>query len=293
MSTLVAAAEPTVLAHALGFVEGPIWTADGRLLVASMNRGRIYAINPAKGGLAVELAETGGGPNCLAQAPDGSVWITQTAGAVMTSMSELPVRIGLQRLEPTTGAVDQVPLAGVDSPSDCVVDQAGVVWFTDPPVHDVKAAPPTGAVRTYDPETGRVTTVAEGLAFPNGLDFSADEQYLFVAETSRRRVLRFARQNGRLQLTGWVANLPSGYPDGIAVDSVGGVWVAGSLGANLCYFDPDGVLQGEIRFAPGSLVTSVCFFGERLDRLAIANAMGGQVASIRPSIPGIPRRSSR
>lgn len=272
------------LASGLGFVEGPVWTTDGRLLVASLNRGHVYDVDLITGG-ATLLAEPGGGPNCLAQNRfGGPLWITQTAGAIMPSRSDRPTRVGLQRLDPDTGVIEDFPLDGVDSPSDCVVDSAGLVWFTDPPVHDVAAAPPTGALRFFDPSTGTVTTAAEGIAFPNGLAFSANEQHLFVSETSTRQILRFSRSGTALHRDDWTATLPAGHPDGLTVDAEGGLWVAGSDGANLCYIHPDGSVGPQVRFSAGSLVTSVAFVGNHHDVLAITNAKGGRVHTFRPEV---------
>ena len=79
----------------------------------------------------------------------------------------------------------------LNSPNDVVVKSDGAIWFTDPPygiLSDYEggiAESETGAANVYrvDSQSGAITIVAGDFEKPNGLAFSPDEKYLYVADT--------------------------------------------------------------------------------------------------------------
>src|SRR5581483_7240379 len=77
-------------------------------------------------------------------------------------------------------------------PNDLAFDPHGNLYFSDPAGSDEKN--PIGCVYRVEQGTRKVTRVAEGMAFPNGVAFSADAKTLYVAESNRFRILRFAVQ---------------------------------------------------------------------------------------------------
>ena len=108
----------------------------------------------------------------------------------------------------------------------------GTVWFSDSSlqygVHEWKddfvQHTRTGRLVRRDVD-GTVTVVIDDLAFANGVALSSDEQFVAVAETGARTVVRWwiagARKGERDFL---VRDLP-GYPDNIARGSDGLIWV--------------------------------------------------------------------
>jgi len=87
-------------------------------------------------------------------------------------------------------------------------------------------APGPGFVALVDPD-GRVTRVADGLAFPNGMAITADGGTLLVAESYGHRLTAFAiAPDGTLGPPSTWADLGEGTPDGICVDAEGAVWFA-------------------------------------------------------------------
>ena len=120
---------------------GDIWYAE----LAGNNIGRftpatchftIYAV-PNKGG-------NGAGPNGLALAPDGRIWVT------LESADRVAV------LDPTTGALKMYDLPNPNPghiilPYGIAVDKAGAVWFTELA---------SNAIVRLDPATGKMTTYA-------------------------------------------------------------------------------------------------------------------------------------
>lgn len=78
-------------------------------------------------------------------------------------------------------------------------------------------------------ENGQSRIVAGGICFANGLTLDATEKYLYVAETMKRRILRYqvARDGSLSGMEVYGPNILGtlGYPDGIAFDEAGNLWI--------------------------------------------------------------------
>ena len=72
-----------------------------------------------------------------------------------------------------------------------------------------------------------------------------------------------------------------GFPDGVAVDAAGCIWVAFWLGSRVCRYSPDGELLGVVE-VPTPLVTSCAFGGPALEDLYITTA----ARDLDPAAPG-------
>ncbi|MFN8224769.1 MAG: SMP-30/gluconolactonase/LRE family protein [Gaiellales bacterium] len=258
------------LAHAIGFTEGPLWTSTGRLLVTSMSRGLLYEVSLAGAEPAV-AAETGGGPNGLAEDATGVVFVAQNGNATIQSRSLRPVEAGIQAL---LGTEVRDAVGGCTAPNDCAVGPGGRLWFTDPP----------GRVCTFDPRSGAVAETIVGVGFPNGLAF-ADEETLLLADTETHRILRYRCDVGSAREAGVFAELPGTGPDGIAVDRDGRLYVAAFETNEVIVLDPGGVVEERIQL-PGARPTNLCFAGEALDVLVVTCASGGRVLAFEDRFPG-------
>lgn len=104
----------------------------------------------------------------------------------------------------------------------------GLIYVSDSTRHysiedwksDLIAHTRSGRLLRRSPD-GTVTTLLDGLAFANGVALTADGEQVCVAETALARVQRMTMDGSELvAMTG----LP-GYPDNIALGSVGVVWV--------------------------------------------------------------------
>jgi hypothetical protein len=83
----------------------------------------------------------------------------------------------------------------------------------------------TGRLLRYDPKSGKVEVLADGLAFPNGLAMSRDGTHLLLAETTTGRILRYwLRPAAKAPAIEEVARLPW-FPDNIRMSPRGGFWV--------------------------------------------------------------------
>jgi gluconolactonase len=272
---------PRVLASDLGFVEGPVWTADERLLVTSVDRGVLFEVDLDGGGMVRELA-VGGGPNGLAEDGDGRLWVAQNGLFGAPTGPHRQAAPGLQRLAGET--VDDVVTSGCLAPNDLVQGPDGQIWFTDPGEWDADLP---GRVAVADPETGAVRTVHEGLRYPNGLAFGPGGELLYVAESRTGRVVEFERAGDELRLLRTVATLAAG-GDGMAFSDDGRLFVAVPEAEEVSIILPDGSLGDPIRFDGVANPTNVCFAGPRRDVLVVTAAEGGRVVAFDGVATGAP-----
>lgn len=257
------------LAGGIGFTEGPLWTGDGAVLVTSMSRGLLYRVELAGG--ADPRVETGGGPNGLAAAPDGSIYIAQNAG--FRSRSERAVVPGLQRL--VGDDVTDLPDPDGVAPNDLVVGRDGAVWFTDPGRDEARGLGPR--VRRWVPGTNIIESVADDLELPNGLAFSADGSLLYVADSLAHEIVRYPVDGGALGAAERWAKVPDAGPDGIAFDADGLLYIASFDLDEVTVLDPDGAVVRRMPTGEGSHPSNLCFAGDDLESLVVTVVSGGRV----------------
>lgn len=280
------AAAHRTLASGLGFTEGPVWTADGRLLVASVSRGVVHEVDLAGGGVLASV-ETGGGPNGLAQDRHGGIWVAQNGARMMPSRSTRPTVPGLQRLDVAAGRVEDVDGGPFLAPNDLVEGPDGRIWFTDP-THDGP-----GTLHAHDPSSGATELMADRMAYPNGLVFDAAGTTLVVAETRTGRLLRFRWDGACLDRDGVVATLPDGGADGLALGPDGDLYAAIPRADRIAVLAPDGRERSSLRFDTPTFPTNLCFAGPAAHVLVVTAAKGGRVLALDMPTPPTPGPADR
>ncbi|MDF7774846.1 SMP-30/gluconolactonase/LRE family protein [Sphingomonas sp. AOB5] len=265
------------IASGLGFTEGPVWTRRGTLQLVGLSRGLIYDLDPATGEI-LAAVQAGGAPNGLAEDAAGTIWIAQKGDE---ANGQPPA---IQML--SNGVVTTVSDRDFHAPNDLVTGPDGRIWFTDPQGHDLDAPILPGRIWSMHPVSHACRIEADGLAFPNGLAFSADGKSLFVAETMTSRIVRFDCTESGIGTAHPHAVLPEGRPDGIAFDRSGRLHVAATDAAAVMVFDCDGELVERLEL-PGGYPTNLCFGGEGLRTLFVTSAKGGKVYAIDREIAGL------
>ena len=161
------------------------------------------------------------------------------------------------------------------------------------------ARPGAGALYRLNLD-GSVTVVLDGVTISNGLAWGPDHSVAYYVDTPTRRVDMF---DYSLE-AGLHARRPfirledgCGSPDGLCVDSEGGVWVALWQGAAVRRYRPDGKLDGSIEL-PVTQVTACTFGGPAGDELYVTTSrqevpageqpQAGAVFRSRPGIRGLP-----
>ncbi len=137
-------------------------------------------------------------------------------------------------------------------------------------------APGAGSVHRLDPD-GSVEVVVEGTTISNGLDWNPEGSlaYFNDTETLRVDVFDYDRDRGLTDRRAFVEIPPGvGRPDGLTVDSEGGVWVALNHGGSVHRYRSDGELDVVVE-VPVRQVTACTFGGERLDQLFMTTSREG------------------
>ncbi|HVH94034.1 MAG TPA: SMP-30/gluconolactonase/LRE family protein [Nocardioidaceae bacterium] len=135
--------------------------------------------------------------------------------------------------------------------------------------------PGAGSLYRLDPDLS-VHTVLDEVTISNGLEWSPDGSRAFYNDTPTHRISVFDYDSDAgLTNRRTFAELPEGgSPDGLTVDSEGGVWTAIYDGGCVHRYRPDGVLD-EVLEVPARKVTACTFGGERLDELFITTSREG------------------
>jgi sugar lactone lactonase YvrE len=130
--------------------------------------------------------------------------------------------------------------------------------------------PGGGSVYRLDPDR-TVHVVLTGVTISNGLDWSPDGSVAFYNDTATGRVdvFDYEREGG---LTGRRPFVDTGgRPDGLTVDSEGGVWVALAHAGVVKRYTPDGMVDDVVEVSARK-VTACTFGGPRLDELFITTS---------------------
>ena len=195
------------------FGESPRWH-DGLLWFSDWGAGRVFSV--ATDGIPTVEAEVDSFPMCIDFLPDGRLLIVSSASRQ------------LLRREPDGSLVPHADLAPVSTKpwNDIVVDGRGNAYVNcigfDFPGEEF--APGIVVLVTHD---GKVTPVADGLAFPNGMAITADGSTLIVAESYAEQLTAYdIADDGALSGRRVWATTPSDHPDGICLDATGAVWYA-------------------------------------------------------------------
>jgi len=143
---------------------------------------------------------------------------------------------GLLRVDTATGSVEAVTDSVAGTPmkfcNNAAIASDGTVWFSDSSTKfgiekwksDFVQNTRTGRLVRLDPD-GSVTVVIDGLAFANGVALSKDEDYVVVAETAARTVVRRWLTGNRAGMRDLLCQGLPGYPDNVARGSDGLIWV--------------------------------------------------------------------
>jgi gluconolactonase len=253
--------------------EGPAWFAAGRYLIFSdIPNNRMMRFD-----------ETDGSVSVFRQPSSNSNGNTvDNEGRLVTCEHQARRVTRTEHDGSVTVIADRWNGKRFNSPNDVVVRSDGSVWFTDPTYGILsdyegdQAESEIGACHVYraDPQGGAVKMVAGDFEKPNGIAFSPDEKYLFVADTGNshresgpKHIRRIeVRPDGKSLGTSVVfAECTAGLFDGFRFDREGRLW--SSAGDGVHCFASDGTLIGKIRIP--ELVGNLVFGGPKLNRMFI------------------------
>jgi sugar lactone lactonase YvrE len=209
--------EGRILLEGLTFPEGPRWH-EGRLWFSDMHSCTVIAVD--ENGNREDIARVENRPSGLGWLPDGRL--------LVVSMNDRR----LLRQETDGRLVEVADLSGLASfhCNDMVVDRVGRAYVGNFGFDLVGGATPSTANLILVTPDGRARIAAKGLSFPNGTVITPDGGTLIIGETFGSRLTAFAiAPDGSLSRRRVWASLSGAVPDGICLDTAGGIWVASPI----------------------------------------------------------------
>lgn len=251
------------------FTEGPVWFDEGACLIWSdIPNNRMLRWTA---GRSVEVFRADSrNANGNTRDREGRLVTCEHSGRRVTRT---------ERNGTITVIADRFEDKKLNSPNDVVVKSDGTIWFTDPQYGLWMSFPGLAAeqsresVYRVDPASGSISSVVSDFDKPNGLAFSPDEAWLYVADSAvshtpagNSHIRRFrVRDDGTLS-EGAVFATTEGIPDGLRLDTAGNVWT--SAGAKIDIYTPEAELLGQIDGFDAD-VTNLTFGGQDRNQLFV------------------------
>jgi sugar lactone lactonase YvrE len=226
-----------MLVGGLTFPEGVRWH-DGALWFSDMHAHTVQRLVP--GGAAEVVAEV---PEC----PSGIGFLPDGTPLVVSMHDRRLLRLGD---EGPREHADLSTLAPWHT-NDMHVDGHGRAYVGNFGDDSAPPDPPSPTVLLLVEPDGEARVVAEDLWFPNGIAISPDGTTLVVAETRSvpGKLTAFdVAADGSLSGRRTLAEFEGGFPDGIAIDAEGGVWIAFPFGNELVRVDVGGQIDQRLPF---------------------------------------------
>jgi sugar lactone lactonase YvrE len=167
----------------------------------------------------------------------------------------------------------QTPITALDGVmfNDGKCDRAGRFWAG---TKDILEQSNIGALYRLDASL-QCKEMARGFAVSNGFAWSPDNKYFYVCNSPERMIYQydFDLKTGSISSPIIFAKLSedSGYPDGLTVDSEGGLWNAHWDGWCITRYLPNGKIDRIIEM-PVQRPTSCCFGGPDFKTLYVTSA---------------------
>jgi gluconolactonase len=258
---------------------GYVWAADQNTFLAK--------ITPD--GLTARVGRGGNTPNGLALDMHGRVVVAEYQHG------------SLQRFDPYTGVTETIARTAdgrrVSRANYPAIDGYGRIWCTSSTgMEDDFAAlrikADDGFVFALE-ANGEARIVADGLHFANGLAFSKDFSWLYIVESSTKRIARAsvlpAGRLGKVELFGPELEAT---PDGIAMDEDDNLWVTLLLEKSaLVVLDRSANVHTVVEDSNNKILgrpTNVSFGGSDMRDLYVGSLDLDGVLRARVEIPGVP-----
>src|SRR5579883_2880628 len=236
--------EPEIVAdHSCALGEGPLWHAEEkRVYWTDIDGGRLFRYDP----------ETGQSEQFYEGDVVGGFTI-QANGSLLLFGAKGCVREWKNGQSKTL--IEDLPGEGEGRFNDVIADPAGRVFC------GTLGRTPG---RLYRLETdGAIAPLLEGIGCSNGMGFTPDRKRFYYTDTVKREIYLFDYDQETGEITNqrvFVRLEGEGAPDGMTVDTEGGVWTALWGGSAVVRFDSSGRETHRIPF-PAKKMTSAAFGG--------------------------------
>jgi sugar lactone lactonase YvrE len=220
------------IATGFQFAEGPVWIDKdgGYLLFSDIDGNTIYKWSEISG--TGTFLNPSGNANGLAIDVYGNLFMAQHGSR----------QIGkLESGNTVSTVVSTYNDKRLNSPNDLTVKSNGDIYFTDPSYGINPQQEELGfyGVFVFQPSTASLKLLIDDLPRPNGIAFSPDEWYLYVADSELKKIFRYELKiDGEIRKKTEFANIGAEI-DGIKTNKDGHVFVAVS-DSGIQEFDENG-----------------------------------------------------
>jgi sugar lactone lactonase YvrE len=269
------------LAYGYGLIEGPRVDERNRLYFSDVPKGGVYRRSP-DGAIETLIPRRRG---------VGGIALNAAGGIVCSGRSLICWDEATRQSRDLFAQWDGRALRGLN---DLTVDAQGSVFVGSLEFDALSADKPIpGDVFRVDPPD-TVVKLWEGIEVTNGMGFSPDASLLYHCDSTTGAVWAYdVTADRRLKDRRVFARLPEGWPDGMAVDVEGGVWVAVVRYGEVVRFKANGTMERRIKM-PAEMVTSLCFGGADMMDLYVVTADNtedagrmGTIFRMRADVPGL------
>jgi len=241
--------------------EGPLWDDQKQVLYwVDIMKNTLYIYDPAKKeNTAFDIGQHVG------------TVVPRESGGLMLALHH-----GFAAFNPETGDLTMLADPEAQLPenrfNDGKCDPAGRFW-----AGTMKIVPEKGAGSLYRLDLDlRVHKMVENVTVSNGLVWSLDHSTMYYIDSPAQTVTAYDYDinSGDIGNGQVIIRVPKemGFPDGMAIDNEGMLWIAHYDGGCVRRWNPDTAEVLETIRLPVSRVTACAFGGENLDTLYITSA---------------------
>jgi D-xylonolactonase len=268
------------LAWGYGLIEGPRVDGAGNLYFSDVTNGGVFRRRP-DGSIDIVVPKRRG---------VGGIALHADGGLVISGRNICHVRDGVTRV---MFADDGVP-----GFNDLFADADGRIYTGSIRSNPFSDSGPRTPGECYRIEAeGRATQLYGDVSLSNGIGFSPDGGTMYHSDTAARAIRVHRLDEDRATPVGVIR--VDGRPDGLAVDTEGGVWVALYGAGAVQRYRPSGTADVRIE-VPARAVTSLCFGGADLRDVYVVTAdntddpaRAGTIFRLRCEIAGLPAPLAR
>ncbi|ORA68899.1 gluconolaconase [Mycolicibacterium elephantis] len=262
MRTIVSSAEP-LTAQVTYHGEGPFWDPiSGRLHCLNVLAGEVITMDPS--GAVSRLKVPSRVASVIRRRATGGFVIATEHGLIGANND-------LSEFEPIVTLIDNPTIRTNDGGCDPLGGFIIGTMAYDERRHG-------GAVYRISHDH-RVTEVLSSVSISNGVQWSPSGREVFYIDTPTRRVDVFDVDPETGMWSGRRTHIRTdcmpGYPDGMAIDEDGGLWIAMWGGGVVSHYDATGDLVETVEVPGVSQVSSCTFGGDRFDLLFITTSRQG------------------
>jgi sugar lactone lactonase YvrE len=258
--------------------DGSLYTADGRGQCAKISRE----------GETTFFGNVGGAPNGICIDIHGNCIIANIGNGQVQSLSP----DGQHEVLLTEVEGKKIP-----APNFPFVDSKGRLWVSNSTAREdiqdaIQNPAPDGCIVLI--EDGKMKIVAEGIYFANGITLDQKEEFLYLAETMRRDVLRYRIKEdmslGDPEVYGPKPLNEAGFLDGIAFDKADNLWVTFPMWNAVGYITPSGELEIVLEDPESKILkrpSNICFGWEERKTAFIGSLDGTTIPYFEVPYPGM------